>query len=325
EGVRYFEVRFAPQLHAHAGMGMDEVLRAVNRGLAKAAAKANRRLRRGDPTVDEPEYTYAITVCAMRYFDENFSAYYKDLFRVHPFSPPKQVLQFGSLELAQAAVAIRDRWGIPITGFDLAGREKGYPAEDHRRAYEYAHKNFLKKTVHAGEAYGPESIFQAITDLHADRLGHGYYLLSPNMVAAPNIKDKKEYVRRLAEYIADRRITLEVCLTSNMQTNPTIKDLSRHAFKGMRAARLSTTLCTDNRLVSNTTVTKELMLAIRHFGLTSHELKNIVIYGFKRSFYPGSYIEKRTYVRRIIDFYERVEAAHMPPGGFWNQTRPRDL
>ena len=145
------------------------------------------------------------------------------------------------------------------------------------------------------------------------------------MVAAPGIKDKKEYVRRLAEYIADRRITLEVCLTSNMQTNPTIKDLSRHAFKGMRAARLSTTLCTDNRLVSNTTVTKELILAIQNFGLTSHELKNIVIYGFKRSFYPGSYIEKRTYVRRIIDFYERVEAAHMPPGGFWNQTRPRDL
>ena len=115
----------------------------------------------------------------MRYFDENSSSYYKDLFRVHPFSTPKQVMQFGSLELAQAAVAIRNRYGIPITGFDLAGREDGYPAEDHRQAYAYAHKHFLKKTVHAGEAYGPESIFQAITDLHADRIGHGYYLLSP--------------------------------------------------------------------------------------------------------------------------------------------------
>lgn len=325
EGVRYFEVRFAPQLHAHAGLGMDDVLKAVDRGLARAAVRWNRGLRRDDSRAAEPEYAYAITVCAMRYFDQNFSAYYKDLFRVHPFSPPKQVLQFGSLELAQAAVAIRDRFGIPITGFDLAGREEGYPAEDHRRAYEYAHKNFLKKTVHAGEAYGPESIFQAITDLHADRLGHGYYLLSPNMVAAPAIADKKEYVRRLAEYIADRRITLEVCLTSNMQTNPSIKSLSRHAFMRMRKARLSTTLCTDNRLVSNTTVTKELMLAVEHFGLTQHELKNIVIYGFKRSFYPGSYIEKRTYVRRVIDWYERVQASHQTPDCFWNRARPVDL
>ncbi len=325
EGVRYFEVRFAPQLHAHANLGMDEVLQSVNRGLSRAAAQANKRLGGPEAGTDEPEFTYAITVCAMRYFDENFSAYYKDLFRVHPFSPHKQVMQSASLELAQAAVAIRDRFGIPITGFDLAGREKGYPAEDHRHAYEYAHKNFLKKTVHAGEAYGPESIFQAITDLYADRLGHGYYLLTPSMVAAPSIKDKDEYVRRLAEYIADRRITLEVCLTSNMQTNPTIKDLSQHAFKRMLEARLSTTLCTDNRLVSNTTVTKELLLAIQHFGLSSHELKNIVIYGFKRSFYPGTYIEKRAYVRRIIDFYDRVEKAHVSTGGFWNQTKPKDL
>jgi adenosine deaminase len=325
EGVRYFEVRFAPQLHANAHMGMDDVLRAVNKGLKRATQRANRRLATLDHGGVEPEYQYAIIVCAMRFFDANFSAYYKDLYRVHPFSPAKQVLALGSLELAQAAVAIRDRYDIPITGFDLAGQEKGYPAEDHRKAYEYAHKNFLKKTVHAGEAYGPESIFQAITELHADRLGHGYYLLSPSMITTPSIKDKDEYVRRLAEYIADRRITLEVCLTSSMQTNPSIKELSRHAFKKMREARLSTTLCTDNRLVSNTTVSRELRLAIQHFGLTSHELRNIVIYGFKRSFYPGSYIDKRRYVRRIIDYYARVEETHMPPGGFWNQTHPDDL
>lgn len=315
EGVRYFEARFAPQLHVSEHMDMTEVLRAVNRGLSRATKRYNRR-----PEVTsgiEPEYCYAITVCALRWFDEHTSPYYRDLLRVHPFTPRVNVFSLGSLELAQAAVSIRDQWGVPITGFDLAGRERGYPAEDHRPAYEYVHKNFMKKTVHAGEAYGPESIFQAITDLHADRIGHGYYLLSPRMIKTPTIRDKAEYVRRLAEYIADRRITIEVCLTSNLQTNPHLKDIKDHAFKDMRKARLSTTLCTDNRLVSNTTVTKEILLAIKHFGLSSRELKNVVIYGFKRSFYPGSYIQKRAYVRKIIDYYEQVEKAFMPPGGFW--------
>ena len=139
EGVRYFEVRFAPQLHAHYKLGMDEILKAVDKGLAKATAKWNAKLAADQSRRREPEYAYSIIVCAMRYFDENSSSYYKDLFRVHPFSTPKQVMQFGSLELAQAAVAIRNRYGIPITGFDLAGREDGYPAEDHRQAYAYAH------------------------------------------------------------------------------------------------------------------------------------------------------------------------------------------
>ena len=318
EGVRYFETRFAPQLHAHGSMDMTEVLRAVNRGLQKATRKFNRLPQ--VVSLREPEYCYAITVCALRWFDEKMGPYYRDLMRVHPFTPKVGVYSLGSLELAQAAVAIRDQWDVPITGFDLAGRERGFPAEDHRPAYEFAHKNFMKKTVHAGEAYGPESIFQAITDLHADRIGHGYYLLSPRMIKSPAITDKVEYVRRLAEYIADRRITIEVCLTSNLQTNPHLKRISDHAFKDMRQARLSTTLCTDNRLVSNTSVTKETMLAIHSFGLSSSELRKNIIYGFKRSFFPGSYLQKRTYVRHIIDYYETVEKAFMPPGGFWGDA-----
>jgi len=317
EGVRYFEVRFAPQLHCNDTMNMDEVLKAVNKGLARATKKANRKVGGQPGRPAEPEFMYSITLCALRYFNHQMSPYYRDWFRVHPYTPEPEIFGLASLELAQAAVAIREKFGIPISGFDLAGREKGYPAEDHRAAYEFAHKNFLKKTVHAGEAYGPESIFQAITDLHTDRIGHGYYLLSPSMINTPSIKDKAGYVRRLAEYIADRRITIEVCLTSNLQTNPKIGDLSKHAFKAMREARLSTTLCTDNRLVSNTTVSKEIGLAVEAFGLTSRELRNIIIYGFKRSFYPGTYVEKRNYVRKIIDFYDQVEKEHMPPGGFW--------
>lgn len=307
EGVRYFEVRFAPQLHSSRTMDMRTVLQAVNRGLARATRRANRRKAIRDGR--EPEYKCAITVCALRYFVAAMSPYYDELFRVHPFTRHDDLYGLASLELARAAVAIRDRYGVPITGFDLAGRESGFPAEDHWRAYDVAQRNFLHKTVHAGEAYGPESIFQAITDLHADRIGHGYYLFNTRMINNPRIKDKQEYVRALSEYVADRRITIEVCLTSNLQTNPKLTNLSRHTFRQLRAQRLSTTLCTDNRLVSNTTVTKEVMLAIEHFGLSAHELKNIVIYGFKRSFFPGSYTAKRDYVRQVIDYYERVTAA----------------
>lgn len=326
EGVRYFEVRFAPQLHVHEGLEIDEVLLAVNRGLQRARNEANAKIvENPELGVPEPEYHYSITVCAMRNFTPEMSAYYRDLHRIHKYTPKTELLSLGSLELAQASVAIRDRHGIPITGFDLAGPEKGYPAGDHKNAFQYAHKNFMKKTVHAGEAYGPESIFQAITDLHADRIGHGYYLLSPEMVTSKSVENAVDYVRELAEYIADRRITIEVCLTSNIQTNPGIKDIRDHAFKDMRRARLSTTLCTDNRLVSNTTVTKEILLAINNFKLSSSELKNIVIYGFKRSFFPGNYIEKRRYVRKVIDYYEAVERANTPPGGFGNAEQPEGL
>ena len=119
--------------------------------------------------------------------------------------------------------------------------------------------------MHAGEAYGPESIFQAITDLHADRIGHAVYLFDADMIKSPEIKDKKAYVANLVQFIADRRITIEVCLTSNLQTNPAIRDLSEHSFRHMRKAKLSATFCTDNRTVSQTTVSDEILKAVQAF------------------------------------------------------------
>jgi adenosine deaminase len=216
-------------------------------------------------------------------------------------------MSMASLELAQAAVHMRREYGVPIVGFDLAGREDGFPADDHIAAYDYAHKNFLKKTVHAGEAYGAESIFQAITDLHADRIGHGFNLFNPWMIKDPRITNKQDYIKALSEYIADRRVTIEVCMTSNLQTNPNLKALEHHAFGEMFSHRLSVTFCTDNRLVSHTTVSNEIMLAVNAFKLTPQDLKHCVLYGFKRSFFQGSYLEKRAYVRRIIDYYEEIE------------------
>lgn len=312
EGVRYIEPRFAPQLHVNEKQDLKAVLWAVHRGLKRAKDEFNSKpeVRRAN----EPPFEYGIIVCALRMFNEHFSDYYKAFLRLHRYTPHKTVFAMASVELAQAAVAIRDEYGLPIVGFDLAGQENGYPAEDHYEAYQFAHKNFIKKTVHAGEAYGPESIFQAITDLYADRIGHGYHLLSAWLIDNPAIHDKSSYVRKLAEYIADRRVTVEVCLTSNLQTNPMLRTLSEHAFRDMRKLRISTTFCTDNRTVSNTTVSKELKLAQEAFRLTPRDLKHIVIYGFKRSFFPGNYLEKRSYVRRVIDFYNRVEEEFgLPP------------
>ena len=305
EGVRYIEVRFAPQLHVHQHMNAVTVLKAVNRGLERAKKEFNARQEVKDGL--EPPFDYGIICSAMRMFQTGFSEYFTNLISSHMYTPLKDVYKMGSLELARAAVVSRDDHGLPIVGFDLAGEEAGYPADDHIAAFQYCKKNFLKLTVHAGEAYGPESIFQAVTDLYADRIGHGTYLLTPDAIQDPSIEDKQGYVDMLCQYVADRRITLEVCLTSNIQTNPEIPSVSDHTLRKMREHRISTTLCTDNRLVSNTTVTRELLLAVEHLGFTRKDLKSVIVYGFKRSFFPGDYLEKRKYVRSVIDHYESIE------------------
>ena len=303
EGVRYVEVRFAPQLLINQNQNMETVLEHVNKGLLKAQQKFNQRpdVRCGQT----PPFYYGLIACAMRNFGP-VSTYYKTMIDLLAHSEMLEIRKLASMELAKAVVRIRDEQGIPIVGFDLAGAEAGYPAKDHWEAYQYAHESFMHKTVHAGEAYGPESIFQAITELHADRIGHGYYLFDASKIKDPRIADKEQYISDLCQYIADRRISIEVCLTSNLQTNPAIKRVENHNFRKMLENNLSTTLCTDNRTVSKTSVTDEICLAMKGFGLKNRSLKNCITYGFKRSFFPESYTEKRQYVRRCIDYYEQL-------------------
>lgn len=304
DGVRYIEVRFAPQLHVHDDFTVSEVLHSVSRGLERGRREINggEAIRTGQ----EPPFEFGIIACAMRMFTGGYSDYFRRFTSVHSFTPDDDIYALASLELARAVVALRDREGLPVVAFDLAGAEAGYPAGDHVAAYNYVHKHFMNKTVHAGEAYGPESIFQAITELHADRIGHGCHLFSAELIQSRHIPDREEYVRRLAQYIAERRITLEVCLTSNSQTIPEFADIGKHPLGKMFAANLSVTLCTDNTLVSNTTVCQEIALAASHFEISAHQLKSLLIYGFKRSFFPGTYQQKRAYVRNVIDYYDAV-------------------
>jgi adenosine deaminase len=217
------------------------------------------------------------------------------------------VIRAASLQLAKAAVKLASDSGIQIVGFDLAGSEYGYPASAHEESYDYVHRHFLKKTVHAGEAYGPESIFQAITKLHADRIGHGLHLFDKAMIFSEDAGDKETYIENLVNYIAENRTTIEVCLTSNLQTSPEITDVKEHSLKKMLDHKLSVTFCTDNRLVSHTTVSREYRLALDNFDIDPSQLKDIVIYGFKRSFSYKPYKEKRAYVRKAINYYEKLE------------------
>ncbi len=309
ENVFYVEIRFAPQLHVRGELGIPEVLASVSKGLEKARKEINR-----DPKIRDgrlPRFEAGIIVCALRFFGPSFSEHYRAYFNALPSSPHKTIYALASLELARATVKAVDEMGLPIVALDLAGQEHGFPAKDHEEAYQLVHDHFLGKTVHAGEDYGPESIFQAITHCHADRIGHGTWLFSANRIRDPRIRDRKAYVEKLVRYVGDRRITLEVCLTSNQQTLPELRvDLSRHPFRHMRQNRLSVSLCTDNRLVSRTTITDEVVKAVETFRLKPRELQDVLMYGFKRSFFPGTYLEKRVYVRSVLDHFEGVMIDH---------------
>ncbi|MEI8346069.1 MAG: adenosine deaminase family protein, partial [Pseudomonadota bacterium] len=192
EGVRYIEPRFAPQLHMdNKNMSMELILESVNKGLERAANEFNARqeVQKGE----EPPFDYGIITCAMRSFGPSFSPYYGKFYALHQYADSIEVIKMAALQLARGIVKIRDERGIPIVGLDLAGQEDGYPAEYFKEAYQYVHRYFMHKTVHAGEAYGAESIFQALTDLNADRLGHGYYLFDWDKVSDPAITDKQHY------------------------------------------------------------------------------------------------------------------------------------
>jgi adenosine deaminase len=310
EGVCYLEVRFAPQLLTHERLSLVEVLQAVDRGLDR-----RRREHEATPEVRaglQPPFRYGLVACAMRMFTKGFGPYYAQLLDVLAGWPAKSAYSIASQTLARQVVEARDRLGLPIVGFDLAGAEEGNPASDHADAYHYVHRHFLKKTVHAGEAYGPESIFQAITKLDADRIGHGTRLFDADAVSGGS-EHGRRYVQQLAEYIADRRIVLEVCVTSNLQTMPHLRRVEDHPVGRMIKERLSVSIATDNRLVSRTTSTDELLKVANAFRLDPEELRNVVLHGFKRSFYPGSYLEKRAYVRQVIDVYDRVAVEHGMP------------
>ena len=241
ENVRYMEVRYSPMLHVRQGLKLTEVVETVLRGLHDA------------------ELDYAIEskliLCGIR--------------NISPAS---------SLEMAELVVAYKGRG---VVGFDLAGAEYDHPAKDHNEAFSLVRKNNINVTIHAGEAYGPPSIAQALHVCGAHRIGHGCRLREDG---------------DLLHYVVDHRIPLECCPSSNVQTGA-IASLETHPLRLYKNLGARVTINTDNRLITDTTVSKELWLTHARIGLNFADIRQIVLNGFKSAFLP--FHEKQRYLAAV--------------------------
>ncbi len=244
DGVVYAEVRFAPELHLLRGLTEREVVEAVLAGFTQGeerAADEGHRIRIG------------VLLTAMRTATH-------------------------SRQIAELAVEYRDRG---VVGFDIAGAEAGFPPTRHLDAFEYLRKENAHFTIHAGEAFGLPSIWEAIQWCGADRLGHGVRIVDDIEV----LPDGTERLGRLASYVRDRRIPLEMCPSSNVQTGaaPSIEE---HPIGRLRRLGFRVTVNTDNRLMSGTSVTREMCLLSEAFGYGLKDLEWFTINAMKSAFLP---------------------------------------
>ena len=230
DGLRYLEVRYCPALSAQHGLSLDDVIRAEWRGLQRGTAETGVVAR--------------IINCSLRHYDPSVS-----------------------VEIAEHSVRMRDHG---VVAFDLAGGEDGQPPQRHREAFDIAARGGLGITVHAGEAAGWESIFEAIHACHATRIGHGTRLFeNPDLLA----------------YVRDRRILIETNITSNVQTHA-VASAAMHPVRHYVDAGCAVTLCTDSWLMSGVSLTDEYQLAHDALGFTPAELETMALAGFEHAFLP---------------------------------------
>lgn len=183
-----------------------------------------------------------------------------------------------SLEVSQLAVKWRDRG---VVGFDIAGPENGFPPDDHMLAFQFAERENFHFTIHAGEAYGPKSIWKALQFCGAERLGHGVRIIDDIEVSP----DGEAELGRLAHYIRDRRIPLEVCPSSNLHTG-VVDDLVDHPIKLFKDLKFRVTLNTDNRLMSDISMTKEMQNMVDKFGWDLLDMQWLTVNAMKSAFLP---------------------------------------
>ncbi|RLU90358.1 adenosine deaminase [Streptomyces griseocarneus] len=244
DGVVYAEVRYAPEQHLEAGLCLEEVVEAVNEGfrLGERRARENgHRIRVG------------ALLTAMRHAAR-------------------------ALEIAELANRYRDSG---VVGFDIAGAEAGFPPTRHLDAFEYLKRENNHFTIHAGEAFGLPSIWQALQWCGADRLGHGVRIIDDIQIA----EDGTVKLGRLASYVRDKRIPLEMCPTSNLQTGAAAS-YEEHPIGLLRKLRFRTTVNTDNRLMSGTSMSREFEHLVKAFGYDLGDMEWMTVNAMKSAFIP---------------------------------------
>jgi len=256
DGVVYAEVRYAPELHVERGLGLDDVVEAVLEGFALGtarAAEAGHRIRVGS------------LLTAMRHAAR-------------------------SREIAELAVRYRDDG---VVGFDIAGAEAGFPPTRHLDAFEYLRQQNSHFTIHAGEAFGLPSIWEALQWCGADRLGHGVRIVDDLTVDG----DGTVTLGRLAAYVRDKRIPLEMCPSSNIQTGAA-KSLAEHPVGLLTRLRFRVTVNTDNRLMSGCSLTSELTDLAHTFGYGWADLQWFTVNAMKSAFI--SFDERLALINDVI-------------------------
>ena len=241
DGVVYAEVRFAPELHVAGGLALPEVVEAVLAGFERGSREA---AALGHPI------RMATLLTAMR------TARVAD-------------------DIAKLVVEYRDRG---VVGFDIAGAEKGYPPTAHLSAFDYLRRENAHFTIHAGEAYGLPSIWEALQICGAERLGHGV-----RIVDDIRIENGTPVLGRLAAYVRDRRIPLELCPTSNIHTGAAAS-MREHPIGLLKDLRFRITVNTDNRLMSDVCMSSEMQALVDAFGWTLADLQWVTVNALKSSF-----------------------------------------
>ncbi len=266
DGVVYAEVRFAPELHTTAGLALGEVVDAVLAGFSAGAAAA---AAGGQPIVVRCLLTAMRTAAR-------------------------------SSEIAALAVEYRDEG---VVGFDIAGAEAGHPPTRHLDAFEYLRRENAHFTIHAGEAFGLPSIWEALQWCGAERLGHGVRIVDDLTVH----EDGRIELGRLAAYVRDRRVPLEMCPSSNVQTG-VAGSIAEHPIGLLRRLGFRVTVNTDNRLMSNTSLSNELYLLSEAFGYGLADLRWLTINAMKSAFI--SFPERIALIEEVIKpGYDRLVAS----------------
>ncbi|MBO1755801.1 adenosine deaminase [Allobranchiibius sp. CTAmp26] len=244
DGVVYAEIRYAPEQHLEQGLSLDDVVEAVNAGLREGEALAAERGR---------TIRARALLTAMRHAAK-------------------------STEIAALAVRYRDD---EVAGFDIAGAEAGNPPTRHLDAFEYLRRENAHFTIHAGEAFGLPSIWEALQWCGAERLGHGIRIVDD----IEGLGTSRAQLGRLASYVRDLRIPLELCPSSNVQTGAATS-VAAHPITQLRDLRFRITVNTDNRLMSDTSMSREMWLLVQDAGWDLDDLRWVTINAMKSAFLP---------------------------------------